>query len=100
MCLMPRNPRSAKGRIVYHVHNRVAGRKRLFRNAADYKQFEQVLADVYASSACRILAYCLMPDHWHMLLWPRRDGELSDVMRLLAVTHSRRVHSSRGAVGE
>ena len=97
---MPRNPRSAKGRIVYHVHNRVEGRKRLFRNAADYKQFEQVLDDVHASSGCRILAYCAMPDHWHMLLWPRRDGELSDVMRLLTVTHSRRVHASRGTVGK
>lgn len=96
---MPRNPRSAKGRLVYHVHNRVAGRRRLFKKTADYKQFEQVLSDVYESCGCRILSYCALPDHWHLLLWPRRDGELSDVMRLLTVTHSRRVQSSTGTIG-
>ncbi len=42
----------------------------------------------------------MLPDHWHMLLWPRRDGELSDVMRLLTVTHSRRVQSAQDTIGQ
>ena len=35
----------------------------------------------------RICAYCLMPNHWHMVLWPENDGELSAFMQRLSVTH-------------
>ena len=38
----------------------------------------------------RLLAYCVMPDHWHLLLWPRRDGELSNFVLRLTNTHTRR----------
>jgi REP element-mobilizing transposase RayT len=40
-----------------------------------------------------IAAYCLMPNHWHLLLWPRSDGELSEVMRWITVTHTQRWHA-------
>jgi putative transposase len=29
----------------------------------------------------RLLAYCLMPNRWHLVLWPQRDGELSELLR-------------------
>ncbi len=38
----------------------------------------------------RILAYCLMPNHFHLALWPRGDGELSRWMHWLMTTHVRR----------
>ena len=97
---MPRNPRSAKGGIIYHVHNRAAGGRRLFRGVNDYKQFEQVLAEGCERFSCRLLAYCLLPEHWHLLLWPRRDGDLSEVLRWATVTHARRMHSKRGTAGQ
>ena len=31
-----------------------------------------------------------MPNHWHLLLWTRRDGELSEVMRWVTLTHTQR----------
>jgi putative transposase len=55
------------------------GRLPLFEEPADYAAFEQVLAEAQANSRIRIAAYCLMPTHWHLLLWPRQDGELSEV---------------------
>ena len=96
---MPRNPRLAKGGLIYHVHNRAAGGGRLFAGVRQYKQFEQVLAGAGERFRCRVLAYCLMPDHWHLLLWPRQDGELSEVLRWVTVTHVRRAHSQRGTIG-
>jgi putative transposase len=38
----------------------------------------------------RLLAYCLMPNHFHLLLWPREDGDLSTFMRWLTMTHTLR----------
>jgi len=40
-----------------------------------------------------------MPNHWHFLFWPRKDGELSEVMRLLSVTHTQRWHAHRHTAG-
>ncbi len=40
-----------------------------------------------------------MPNHWHLLLWPRADGELSEVMRWITVTHTQRWHAHRRSSG-
>ena len=47
----------------------------------------------------RILAWCVMPNHWHLLLWPRADGDLSNYMRLVTLTHTQRRHAHRGSAG-
>jgi putative transposase len=47
----------------------------------------------------RVLAYCLMPNHWHLLLWPQRGRDLSTFMQRLTVTHMRRWHAHRGTTG-
>lgn len=77
---MPRRPRLAAGALAYHVLNRRVGRLPLFETSADYAAFEKILTEAHAATGLRIMAYCLMPNHWHVLLWPRRDGELSDVL--------------------
>jgi putative transposase len=84
---------------VYHVLNRGVGRMRLFRKAADFAAMEQVLEETFHRTAIRILAYCVMSNHWHLLLWPREDGELSEVMRWLTVTHTQRWHANRHTSG-
>ena len=78
---MPRRPRLATGGLAYHVLNRRVGRVALFEKPADYLAFENILKEAHDRTNVRIAAYCLMPDHWHLLLWPRSDGELSEVMR-------------------
>jgi putative transposase len=96
---MPRRPRLATGGIAYHVLNRRVGRLALFEKPADYTSFEKVLAEAYECTNIRIAAYCLMPNHWHLLLWPRTDGELSEVMRWITVTHTQRWHAHRHSSG-
>ncbi len=87
---MPRRPRNASGGLAYHVLNRRVGRLPLFEKPADYAAFEKILQEAYERSGIRIAAYCLMPNHWHLLLWPQGDGELSEVMRWVTVTHTQR----------
>ena len=47
----------------------------------------------------RILAYCLMPNHWHLVLYPRADGDLSQFLRRLTLTHTQRYHARTRRVG-
>jgi putative transposase len=71
----------------------------LFEKPADYSAFEKILAEAHPRTGIRISAYCLMPNHWHLLLWPRSDGELSEVMRWITVTHTQRWHAHRHSSG-
>ena len=96
---MPRQARSAPGGLVYHVINRVNGRGRLFGKEADYAAFEKVMAEALARTPTRVLGWCLMPNHWHLVVWPKEDGELSAFVRWLTHTHSQRWHAHRHSAG-
>lgn len=96
---MPRRPRLAAGDLAYHVLNRRVGRLPLFEKPADYTAFEQILAEAQAQTKIRIATYCLMPNHWHLLLWPRQDGELSEVLRWITVTHTQRWRAHHHTAG-
>jgi putative transposase len=71
----------------------------LFEKPADYAAFEKILAEAHAQTRIRIAAYCLMPNHWHLLLWPRRDSELSEILRWITVTHTQRWHVQHDTAG-
>ena len=79
--------------------NRGVARMQLFEKAADYQAFEQVLRDTLDQSPMRICAYTVMPNHWHLLLWPECDGELTAFMQRLTITHVRRWQEHRGYAG-
>ena len=96
---MGRPHRTAPGGLVYHVLNRANARRRIFEKDADYAAFERVLVEVQERLPMRLLSWCLMPNHWHLVLWPREDGELSEYMRLLTLTHTQRWHAHRKSGG-
>jgi REP element-mobilizing transposase RayT len=96
---MARRLRVAAGGIVYHVLNRAVGRNRIFRKDGDYTAFEKVLRQAHERTGTRLLAYCVMPNHWHLVLWPREDGELSQYIRWLSVTHTQRWHAHHHSAG-
>ena len=60
--------------MVFHVLNRAVGRRTLFSKEADYLAFERVLEETLRTRPMRICAYCVMPNHWHFVPWPERDG--------------------------
>jgi len=96
---MPRPLRTAPGGLVYHVLNRANGCVNIFDKDADYLAFERILAEVQDRLPMRILAWCLMPNHWHLVLWPTQDGSLSEFVRLVTVTHAQRWHAHRASIG-
>jgi putative transposase len=96
---MPRRPRSAQAGFVFHVLNRGVGRQTLFHKDRDYDAFVSLVEQARQKIEMRILAFCLMPNHWHLLLWPASDDALSEYMRWLTVTHTQRWHAHRGTSG-
>jgi putative transposase len=96
---MPRQARHAPGDLVYHVLNRAAGGMKLFRGSEDYAAFLRVLAETMEQIPMRVCGYCLMGTHWHLILWPKRDGELPRFMQRLTITHVRRWVEHRHRVG-
>jgi putative transposase len=92
---MPRRARSIQGGLVYHVLNRSNGRLPLFRKEADYAAFERVIEESHAREPLRILAYSVMPTHWHWVVWPEPGAgqQVSEFFRWLTVTHTQRWHA-------
>lgn len=89
---MPRTARASVGGICYHVLNRGNGRLRVFHKEADYAAFLKLIDDAVERLPVRVLSYCLIPSHFHLVLWPRGDGDLSRWMQWLLTAHVRRYH--------
>jgi putative transposase len=97
---MPRPLRRCPGGLVYHVLNRAVGRRQIFFKDPDYAAFERVLAQaIHRTPAMELFTYCLMPNHWHLVLRPAADGQLSHFMRWLTVTHTQRWHAHHHTAG-
>ncbi len=94
---MPR--RLAPGGLVYHAMNRAVEGVRLFEDRGDYAAFEAVLAEAHDRVALRVLAYTIMPNHWHFVVWPETSEQLSAFFYWLSMTHTRRWRVFRDAVG-
>ncbi|MDH3512777.1 MAG: transposase [Gammaproteobacteria bacterium] len=98
---MARTARASVGGICYHVINRGNRRARVFHNDADYLAFTELTKRANARCQMRMVGYCLMPNHFHFVLWPREDGDLSRWVQWLLTSQVRRyhrVHATEGRV--
>src|ERR1700735_5175168 len=89
---MPRTARASRGGIVYHVTNRGKGRATVFHKEAAFQALIDLMDDAWKRLPVPVLAYCLMPNHFHLVLWPSHDGDLSTWMGWLMNAHVRRYH--------
>ena len=96
---MGRPLRAATGGVIYHVLNRANAGLPIFEKPGDFEGFERVLDEAHARVSTRILAYCLMPNHWHLVLWPYQDGELTQFMGWVTLTHTQRWHAHHQSAG-
>ena len=97
---MPRAERTDVGDYIYHVLNRANARVQIFDNEKDYKLFEDILEEASERLDMRVLAYCIMPNHWHLVLYPKHDGDLQKFMAWLSNTHTKRWHVIKKTTGQ
>ena len=96
---MPRRPLFV-GEFVYHVINRAATQMRLFDNAKDYIAVQRLLFESKVAIGIRLLAYCIMPNHWHLIIWPRTAAEMSRFLQSFTGTHAQRWRVVRSTTGK
>ena len=96
---MPRIARIAPGGLIYHVLNRGVGNRALFRSRRDFEVFQRCLIETLDITPMRVLSYCVMSNHWHLVLWPQRNGDLAQFMLRLTTRHVRRWLIHRHEVG-
>jgi putative transposase len=96
---MARPSRNTPGGLVYHVFNRSVGKMRMFRHTSDFEAFERILLEAYERHPIRILSYCVMSNHWHFVVWPKEDDEVTPFFRWLTHTHAMRWRVSHHTVG-
>ena len=87
---MPRTARAAKGGVIYHISNRGNGRGVVFRKRKDYEMFMEILEAGRQRASIEVFGFCLMPTHWHLVVRPRRDGDLSAYLSWITNTHVKR----------
>ena len=97
---MPRMNRLAVGGVIYHVINRANNRAQIFHTDKDYQHFESLLLEGVELTGMRILSYCIMPNHWHLVLHPLNDGDMSEFMRWVTTTHVRQHRTQTKTIGE
>jgi putative transposase len=71
----------------------------IFSKDEDYQAFEGILEEAVARTGTRLLSYCVMKNHWHLVVWPQEDDELSRFVGWLTLTHTQRWHAHRGTTG-
>lgn len=96
---MPRRPRPTDTDLVFHVMNRGARRLGLFGSAQEYAEFLDVLEEAVERFSMRLLAYVVMPNHWHMVVWPTAGSDLAKFMAWSTGVHVQRWHRARQSTG-
>ena len=97
---MPRPPRADEAGGLYHALNRGNARADIFKKPADFEAFERILAEGLDRYEVQLVAYQLMPNHWHVVLRPLQDGAMSNLLRWVTATHTMRYHAHYHSSGE
>jgi putative transposase len=96
---MARPRRNTAPNAIHHVVNRANRRKLIFRKRRDYVAFLSVLDEAVHKFGVRLIAFCVMPNHWHLVVWPDDTVSLPAFMHWVTSTHVRRYHLHYGLTG-
>ncbi len=81
---------------IYHMLNRANRKETIFHTESDYGAFESILTEALERSELRLYSYCLMPNHWHLVVSPQKNGEMGRFGQWLCLTHTQRYHAFLG----
>ena len=76
-----------------HAVKHAVARLTIFEKPANYDAFLRVIAETWKIVPLPIFAMVLMPDHWHSVVRPTTDDQVSEFFRRLSVMHTMRYHA-------
>lgn len=97
---MARPIRFCPGGTIFHVLNRANSRNQIFSKRFHYHHFIKIVQEALSIYTVKIYSYCIMPNHWHLLLEPKEDGELSRFLGWITNTHTRRYRLIENSEGQ
>ncbi len=97
---MPRPKRADEAGGIYHALNRGNVRADIFHKNEDFDAFERIIAEALEKYPASLFAYQLMPNHWHMVLQPNEDEQMSQFLRWVTATHTMRYHAHYHSSGQ
>ena len=97
---MPRRARTEPDPHFFHVINRSARRVPMFARPKDYREFLAILREGLKRHPVPLVAYCLMNNHWHLVVGPTGTALLSKLMHWVTTTHAVRLNLRQGRTGE
>ena len=95
---MPRLARAALPDGIFHVTGRGVARASIFRDELDYTYFQMALLRVEETFAWKLHAYCLLPNHYHLIVETAR-ADLSTGMQRLNGRYAQRFNQRYDRVG-
>ena len=96
---MPRNARCVLPGLPYHVTQRGSNRQRVFYSPTDYKMYLSLIREQLSDAECRVLAYCLMTNHVHLVVVPERADSLAVLFRRVHGRYSQYLNTRRHRTG-
>jgi putative transposase len=96
---MPRLPRPSEQGLIYHAINRGNNRAEVFRDENDRRAFLEATARAKEKYPFQLLGYCLMSNHFHLLLRPEKGQSISRILQSITVAHTWHMHKRHGTVG-
>ena len=95
---MPRPQRNLVPGEYYHLYNRGNNRQNIFFERENYLYFLKQFRHVVAEETVYVVAYCLMPNHYHLLVYLREDG-LSKAMQRFTMSYTNAMNRRYGRCG-
>lgn len=96
---MPRVARGLADGLIYHIINRGNGRQQVFHSEGDYRAFADLMNEAKERYPVKVFAWCIMPNHFHLLISPKRADDLSKWMQWFMTSHVRRYHRFHKSCG-
>jgi putative transposase len=96
---MPRKARLVIPGYPHHVTQRGNRRQQVFFSASDYRAYLDLLVDFKGKAGVDIWAYCLMPNHVHMIAVPHRESSLADCFGTVHKRYADRINTDREWTG-
>ncbi len=93
---MPRFPRLVVPGYPHHVTQRGVRRQQTFFDDADYRAYTKLVAELKAEAGAEIWAYCLMPNHIHMIVIPEEKHSLAKLFGTAHHRYAKRVNALHG----
>ena len=89
---MPRIARGLADGHFYHIINRGNCRQEVFHKQEDYAAFANLMKESVGRHEVSVYSWCIMPNHFHLLVRPEKAEALSNWMQWFMTSHVRRYH--------